>query len=72
MAKNDNDRKAIALHKKLQGKIRITPAAPIKNRADMALVYTPGVAAVSLLVAKTPKLARDYTIKGRMIAVMVI
>ena len=70
MAKNDNDRKAIALHKKLQGKIRITPAAPIKNRADMALVYTPGVAAVSLLVAKTPKLARDYTIKGRMIAVI--
>ncbi len=70
MIKTDTSKKAIALHKKLGGKIRITPAAPIKNRADMSLVYTPGVAAVSSLVAKSPKLARDYTIKGKMIAVI--
>lgn len=68
--KNDTSKKAIALHKKLGGKIRIAPAAPIKSRADMSLVYTPGVAAVSSLVAKNPKLARDYTIKGKMIAVI--
>lgn len=65
-----NDKKAIALHKKLGGKIRIVPAAPVRNRADLALVYTPGVAAVSSLVAKNPKLARDYTVKGRMVAVI--
>lgn len=68
--KKDNNAKAIALHKKLGGKIRIEPAAPVRNRADLSLVYTPGVAAVSLLVAKNPKLARDYTIKGRMVAVI--
>ena len=62
--------KAIALHKKLGGKIRIIPAAPVRNRADLALVYTPGVAAVSLLVARRPNLAREYTMKGRMIAVV--
>ena len=70
MQKNDNNKKAIALHKKLGGKIRIMPAVPVKDRPTLSLVYTPGVAAVSSLVAKNPKLARDYTIKGRMIAVI--
>jgi malate dehydrogenase (oxaloacetate-decarboxylating) len=68
--KNANDRKALALHKKLAGKIRIEPAAKIRNRADLALVYTPGVAAVSTHVAKNPKDARLYTGKGRMVAVV--
>ncbi|HEV7449424.1 MAG TPA: NADP-dependent malic enzyme [Candidatus Paceibacterota bacterium] len=70
MAQKDLDKKAIALHKKLGGKIRIAPARAIKSKDDMSLVYTPGVAAVSSLVAKNPKLARDYTIKGKMIAVV--
>ncbi len=70
MKKNDTARRAIALHKKWGGKIRIAPAAPIKNSADMSLAYTPGVAAVSMLVAKNKTLARDYTIKGKMIAVI--
>lgn len=70
MKKNDTSAKAIALHKKMGGKIRIAPALPIKSRADMSLQYTPGVAAVSMLVAKNNKLARDYTIKGKMIAVI--
>jgi malate dehydrogenase (oxaloacetate-decarboxylating) len=70
MKKNDVSKKALALHKKLGGKIRVVPAAPVRNRADLALVYTPGVAAVSNFVAKNPQLARDYTIKGRMVAVI--
>ncbi len=70
MAKDDNAKRAIALHKKLGGKIRIAPTMPIKNKVDLSLVYTPGVAAVSVLVAKNKKLAREYTIKGKMIAVI--
>jgi malate dehydrogenase (oxaloacetate-decarboxylating) len=70
MNKNTNDKKAIALHKKLGGKIRILPAMPVKDRTDLSLIYTPGVAAVSTLVAKNPKLAREYTIKGKMVAVI--
>lgn len=58
------------LHKKLGGKIRIVPAAPIRNRAELSLVYTPGVAVVSSVIAKKPKLARMYTMKGRMVAVI--
>ena len=68
--KNDNAKKALALHKKLGGKIRIMPAAPVRNRVDLSLVYTPGVAAVSSFVAKNPKLAREYTMKGRTVAVI--
>ena len=70
MAHKDNSKQAISLHKKLGGKIRVVPAAPVKNRADLALVYTPGVAAVSRLLAKEPKKAREYTMQGRMIAVV--
>ena len=70
MTQNNNDKKALALHKKLRGKIRITPAMAIKDRAALSLIYTPGVAAVSTLIAKNPKLSREYTIKGRMIAVI--
>jgi malate dehydrogenase (oxaloacetate-decarboxylating) len=76
----DTSKQAIALHKKLGGKIRITPAQPVRNRAELSLVYTPGVAAVSTLVAGTKqtkkpldeqqKLAREYTVKKRLIAVI--
>ncbi len=65
-----NDKKALALHKKLKGKIRIVPTVPVRNRKDLSLVYTPGVAAVSSYVAKHPKEARDYTMKGRMVAII--
>src|SRR3989344_3509418 len=70
MAKPDISKKALALHKKLGGKLRIEPAAPVKNREDLALVYTPGVAAVSTYLAKNPSRAREYTMKGRMVAVI--
>ena len=70
MHKNDTAKKALALHKKLGGKIRIMPAAPVRNRAELSLVYTPGVAAVSMHVAKHPSEARIYTGKGRMVAVI--
>lgn len=70
MAKKDVKKQALALHKKLGGKIRVVPAAPVRNRADLSLVYTPGVAAVSSYVAKSKKEARAYTMKGRMVAVI--
>ncbi|MES2203057.1 MAG: NADP-dependent malic enzyme [Patescibacteria group bacterium] len=70
MAKNDTNKKAIALHKKLGGKIVINSAMEVKSRAELSLIYTPGVAAVSSLLHKSPKLAREYTIKGKTVAVI--
>src|SRR3989344_8617878 len=68
--KQDIMAKALALHKKLGGKLRIEPAAPVKNRTDLSLVYTPGVGFVADYVVKHPKEAREYTMKGRMVAVI--
>ncbi len=70
MAKKDVSKEAIALHKKLGGKIAIAPTTRVVTREDLSLVYTPGVAAVSSAVAKDHKLARTHTMKGRMIAVI--
>jgi len=70
MNKNDITKKALALHKKLGGKIRIESAMKVKNRADLSLVYTPGVGFVSSYVAKNPKSARELTMKGRTVAVI--
>lgn len=69
MAK-DFSKKALALHKKLGGKLRINPAAPIRNRNDLSLVYTPGVGAVSTYLAKNKEKTREYTMKGRTVAVI--
>jgi malate dehydrogenase (oxaloacetate-decarboxylating) len=61
---------AIALHKKLRGKVEVTPRVPIMNKEDLAVVYTPGVGAVSSHLAKHPKEAAQYTMKGNMVAVV--
>src|SRR3989344_425944 len=68
--KKDISQKALALHKKLGGKLRIEPAMKVRNRADLSLIYTPGVAAVSTFLAKNKEKTRDYTMKGRMVAVV--
>lgn len=68
--------KAIALHRTLGGKITIRPTAPVESRADLSLIYTPGVAAVSSYITRPSTSsgralrARDYTIKGKMVAVI--
>jgi malate dehydrogenase (oxaloacetate-decarboxylating) len=70
MAKKDIAKAALALHKKLGGKIRTALAMEIKNKNDLSLVYTPGVGAVSSYIAKHKNEAKKYTIKGKMIAVI--
>lgn len=69
-AKKDYAKLALALHKKLGGKIRTTPARPVRNREDLSTVYTPGVGFVSSYVAKHPEKVREYTMKGRTIAIV--
>ena len=70
MKRKTTGEKAMVLHKKLGGKIRIVSATPIKNRTDLSLVYTPGVGAVSMHLAKKPEDARIYTMKGRSVAIV--
>lgn len=68
--KKDPARRSLALHKKLRGKIEIVSTKEIRNRDDLTLVYTPGVAAVSSFLARYPREARNYSIKNKMVAVI--
>lgn len=54
----------------LGGKIEITPKMPIKNREDLSLVYTPGVARVCMAIADDPGKAYSLTIKRNTVAVV--
>ncbi len=54
----------------LGGKIRIEPKIPVKTRADLSTVYTPGVARVSMAVAEDPNKAFQLTIKRNTVAVI--
>jgi len=65
-----NDEKAIMLHEKWQGKIETTSKCPVESREDLALAYTPGVAAPCLEIKDDVNKAYTYTIKSNTIAVI--
>ena len=52
------------------GKLEITPTKNMVNQRDLALAYSPGVAAASLAIAENPSLAADYTTRGNLVAVI--
>ena len=54
----------------LGGKIEMQSKHPIRNRDDLSMIYTPGVARVCLAIAKNPEDARRLTIKRNSIAVI--
>lgn len=54
----------------LGGKIEMQSKHPIRNRDDLSLIYTPGVARVCLAIAANPEDARRLTIKRNSIAVV--
>ncbi len=68
--KKDYYKKSLALHKKNGGKIELKAKVKLKNKEDLSLAYTPGVAGVSLEVAKDKKLARVYTLKKNTVAIV--
>ena len=54
----------------LGGKIEVTSKVPIRNRDDLSMVYTPGVARICRAIAENPDDARRLTIKRNTIAVV--
>lgn len=56
--------------KHLGGKIEMKAKRDIQNRADLALIYTPGVARVSEVIAREPELAHRLTMKGNSVAIV--
>ena len=64
------DKEALALHAKHHGKLEIRSKVPLKNKHDLSLVYTPGVAEVCREIAKDKNLAYRYTMKANTIAIV--
>ncbi|WP_055520269.1 NAD(P)-dependent malic enzyme [Streptomyces aurantiacus] len=59
---------AFALHR--GGKMAVQATVPVRDRDDLSLAYTPGVAKVCLAIAEQPELVHDYTWKSSVVAVV--
>lgn len=61
---------ALQKHAEWRGKLRVESRAPITNKEELSIAYTPGVAAPCLEIAKDEDLAYTYTGKGNTVAVV--
>ena len=66
----DYKKQSLALHKKLKGKLQICSKIKLRNKNDLSLAYTPGVAAVCQLIAKNKEAVYTHTIKANTVAVV--
>jgi len=70
MTANSFGKRALAVHKKLRGKVEINPKASVKDKDDLSIYYTPGVGTVSTYLAQHKDKVRDYTMKGNIVAIV--
>ncbi|WP_327317783.1 NAD(P)-dependent malic enzyme [Streptomyces sp. NBC_01235] len=57
-----------ALHR--GGKMAVQATVPVRDKDDLSLAYTPGVARVCTAIAEQPELVNDYTWKSSVVAVV--
>ena len=66
-----SDKEALDFHhNKKSGKIEIISSKPMTTKRDLALAYSPGVAAPVKAISRNPEAAYDYTSKGNLVAVI--
>ena len=71
LAQQELRRAALEYHEKpIPGKISVQATKQLVNQRDLALAYTPGVAAPCEEIAKDPNAAFKYTSKGNLVAVV--
>ena len=65
------DKEALEFHShKKPGKIEISSSKNMTTKRDLALAYSPGVAAPVRAISNDPEAAYDYTSKGNLVAVI--
>ena len=67
---SDIYQKSLVKHKEWKGKLRIVAHAPIHDRGELALAYTPGVAAACLAIKENPLLLDELTWVNSTVAVI--
>ena len=66
---SDLDKAALYFHRyPTPGKLEIQPTKPLGNQRDLALAYSPGVAAPCLEIKDNPDVAADYTGRANLVA----
>ncbi|MGW1769136.1 NAD(P)-dependent malic enzyme [Streptomyces sp. NPDC002073] len=65
---DNNPDAAFALHR--GGKMAVQATVPVRDKDDLSLAYTPGVAKVCSAIAEQPELVYDYTWKSNVVAVV--
>ncbi len=66
-----SDKEALDFHhNNKSGKIEIISSKPMTTKRDLALAYSPGVAAPVKAISNNPEAAYDYTSKGNLVAVI--
>ena len=60
----------LAIHQKNIGVLSLEATEAVLNHHDLAKMYPPGVAELSLMIAQNHELAREWTISGKLIAVI--
>jgi len=66
----DYKKKSLDLHKKYKGKLEISSKVSLKDRNDLSIAYTPGVAEVCRVIVKDKDLVFSHTIKANSVAVV--
>ncbi len=66
----DIKEKAVLKHREWRGKIEVVSRAPITNREELSVAYTPGVAQPCLEIEKDPEQVYELTRKGNLVAVI--
>ncbi|MBB4347616.1 MULTISPECIES: NADP-dependent malic enzyme [Rhizobiaceae] len=67
----DLDEQALFFHRHPRpGKLEIQATKPLGNQRDLALAYSPGVAAPCLAIRDNPEAAADYTARANLVAVI--
>jgi len=61
---------SLSAHRKLKGKLGVYSKIKVKNKNDLSVAYTPGIAEVSRVLAKDKNLANKLTLKSNSVAVI--
>jgi malate dehydrogenase (oxaloacetate-decarboxylating) len=66
----DYKKLSLQMHEKKKGKLEIRSKVPLKNRHDLSVAYTPGVAEPCLKINQNKDDVYKYTSKGNLVAVV--
>jgi len=61
---------SLDLHRRLRGKIEVRSKFNVRNRDDLSLVYSPGVAAPCMAIFNNPQEVYELTMKANSVAVI--